>query len=79
LLSILEEQDLGEERIQTILELAKYVRDGILEAEDNFKKRRWVIETLDLSGTISVEDSQKVLYLTCVTGEDRLSLGTHSS
>lgn len=48
----IEEQSISEERIQTVLELGSYVRDGIEEANCNPELKKWIVETLNVTGVV---------------------------
>ena len=74
--SILDEEALGEERIKTLLELTHYVRNGMVEAENDFKKRRWVIDTLDVKATLAIENNEKVVYMSCMAGNESVSFSS---
>jgi len=76
--SVLDEESLDEARIKTILELSHYVHNGIIEAENDFEKRRWMIDALDVRATVAIEDGEKVMYLNCLagTGKGSVSFGS---
>jgi len=52
-------------------EIAQGIYDGILDAD--FKTKRQVIDLLDVRGTLSIEDNEKVVYVTCKLGQQRPS------
>ncbi len=74
LTDIIADQELTEETIKTVLTLGHYVRLGIEDAADDFGRRRWLIETLDVTGDLAVEGEEQVLYLHCVLGDERLAI-----
>jgi site-specific DNA recombinase len=65
---------IADEDIETIVEFATKVAQGLEEAERDFEKRRWVIEKLDVRVKLAVEDGQKVVHVQCHIGQDKLSL-----
>ena len=73
----LEAQTLTDEQKQSIQDFAARVRAGIEDAD--FQTRRGVIESLDVTVTLAVEDGQKVAYPRCVLpgGQDALPIDTH--
>ena len=76
--ALIADLELSEENIATVRELGRYIREGILAAEDDFRKRRRLIEAVRLGGELIQENGQKVLYVHCVIGEDRLLVGSKS-
>lgn len=60
----------------SILELARDVRDGILDAADNFEERRLNVERLNLTAVLSIEDGMKVINVSCVAGSERLQIAS---
>lgn len=72
ILELIKEQELNDESIQSIMDFRSAVGNGILEADRDFAKRRWLFEKLNVSGELNVEDGQKVLYLHCDIGNERL-------
>ena len=44
--------------------------------EDNFEGRRRIIDTLDITVRLTVEDGQQVAYVSSVLGEDALLVVT---
>ena len=40
----------------------------------DFKAKRQIIDLLDVRGTLSIEDNEKVVYVTCKLGQQRRSL-----
>jgi len=65
----LQEQEFSEDRLQSILEFARTISAGIEKADQDFNKRRELIQALEVTGELSVDDGEKVLYLHCVIGE----------
>jgi hypothetical protein len=79
----LEAATLTHEQILSIQEFAARITQGMEKAdfEMHFETRRGIIEDLDVTVTLAVEDGQKVAYPRCVLpgGQDTLSIGTHHS
>ena len=77
---LIAEQELSEERIHDILELAKAVGNGIVDAEEDFSKRQWLVETLETSGELERDsEGRKVLHLHCVLGDARMLIVSATS
>jgi site-specific DNA recombinase len=72
----LETPALAPEQLADLRQFAAQVADGLARSEDDFEFRRFVIETLDVSGRLTVEDGQKIVIAGCVLGEKRLSLSS---
>lgn len=53
---------LSAEGITEVVTFARAMADGVLEAGDDFGKRRRIIELLDVRGKLAVENGEKVLY-----------------
>ncbi len=80
-LAALEEAILSEKDLQAIRDYAAEVRAGLDIANASFPERRWLIEKLNVTVTLTVEDGQKIAYVQCVLGEDkpkRLQIETHN-
>jgi len=56
-------QALDPEARESILEAARLLGRGLEIAEQDFDKRRQLVELLDVQGRIAVEDGKRVLYL----------------
>jgi site-specific DNA recombinase len=65
-----QEQEFSEEQLLSVAEFAKVISAGVKEAEGDFNKRRELIEALNVTGRLAVENGAQVLYLHCVIGED---------
>ena len=49
-------------------------KGGLRAASDNFSTKREIIEALDVTATISVENGEQVVYAQCVLGEKVISV-----
>ena len=74
----LEAQTLTDEQIEGIVELVTKMGKGLEKAEQDFEKRRQLIETLDLWATLAIEDGQRVVHVRCHAGEDTLSVAPNT-
>lgn len=80
----IETQTLTEERIQTVLELRRYVWKGIEEARDNPNLRKRVVEVLNVIGKVGTSDGQTKIEVYCevtdevaylsIAGKDKLCI-----
>jgi site-specific DNA recombinase len=66
LLAHLEARTLTPGQMQSFLEFAAKVGQGLDLADANFETRRRVIEELDVQAVLTVEDAQKVAYVSCI-------------
>lgn len=71
---LISETELTDEIKMSILELARDVQAGILEAMDSFEERRRIIERLNVTGKLAMETGEQVLSLECVTGKDTVKV-----
>jgi len=71
---LISETELTDEIKRSILELARDVQAGILEAMDSFEERRRIIERLNVTGKLSMENDEQVLSLECVAGKDTMKV-----
>jgi len=69
----------SEEQMQTVLQFTERIRDGLEAAEEDFSMRRQIIEVLDLTARMAIEDAEKVVYVKCLMSEDRLSIASTPS
>ena len=59
-------------RIEEIEEFCRQVSEGLGNA--SFEDKRQTLELLDVRGKLAVEDGQKVVYVSCVIDQARLSI-----
>jgi site-specific DNA recombinase len=65
------DRTISEDQIESLEEFGAALREGLLEAAEDFEGQRRMIELLDVRGTLSVEDEKKVIYLESeILGED---------
>lgn len=74
----LEAQTLTDEQVQTITGFAERVRGGLVTADQEFEKRRQLIDALDVRATLVVEDGEKVVYARCMLGENTLPVASNT-
>ncbi|MBD3314139.1 hypothetical protein GF345_06870 [Candidatus Woesearchaeota archaeon] len=74
LVTRLEVQMITAEQVVTITDFARKIASGLDEAEKSFEARRRIIELLDVTGTLTEEDGDKVVYVQCVIGDKALSI-----
>ena len=70
----LEAAVLTDEQIETIMEFTAVMKEGLKEAEQDFGKRRWIIDALDVTARLTVEDGKKVAHVKCHIGKDVLEI-----
>ena len=56
-------------QLQGILDFSRAISAGLARAADDFPSMRAVIDALDLTGVLSVEDGAKMVTLRCAMGE----------
>jgi len=71
--------ELTETQTQNIIEFSKQVQMGMEKADQSFATQRQIVELLDVSVTLAVEDGERVVYLSCRLGQDVLPLMSKSS
>jgi hypothetical protein len=64
----------SDEQIEDIQAFAASIAEGLANSDDDFDFRRFVIETLDVWATLTVEDDEKIVYVRCVLGERELAI-----
>lgn len=79
LVSQLEKQSLTEQQIKDIQEFTDSLATDLDVIRQDFKSRRRLIEMLDITVTCKVEDGQKVIYVHCRLGKDRLPFDSTSN
>ena len=67
-------QAITDEQIQTVVEFAQDMREGLKLAEDDFEARRQMVERLHLKVTLAVEDGKKVAHVECLAGKEDLPI-----
>lgn len=82
LLAFLEASIISDEQIREVVDaiarLKQEVQEGLSIADVTFKEKRWLIERLNVEGTLKIEDGQKVIYARCYLGEKVITLSWHS-
>jgi len=71
----LEEIVITDEQIINIEAVAQEIRSK-LNGKRDFASKRKIIEMMNVSGTLAVENGEKVIYIQCILGEDRLSVNS---
>lgn len=72
-------QTVTDEQIQTVAEFIADMADGFEASERDFNRRRRLIEQLDLTARLTIEDGQKVAYIKCLAGKGRSRIVNTSS
>jgi len=75
---IIAEQEFSEERISSIVSFAEAIREELDQAETDFDVKRRIIEGLNVSGELTIENEERVLYLHCVLGSTCLPIASTS-
>ena len=65
-------ESLTQDQIYTLQEFAAQVATGLDNADHDFSIRRNIIEILDITATLTVEDGEQVVYARCVFGQESL-------
>ena len=65
----LEESAITDEQMETIEKLTRAFAEGLAAADEDFDKRRQLVELLDVTVTLTVEDGQRVAYPRFVLAE----------
>jgi site-specific DNA recombinase len=78
LLAQLQARTLTEEQVQGLQAFAAQVGEGLADADADFDFRRFVVDTLDVTATLAVEDEEKVVYARCVLGDEGLCLSSQA-
>lgn len=73
----LTEQDV-QAMIDRVNQIKQEVKEGLRLADDLFKERRWLIERLNVEGTLLMEDGKKIIEARCYFGEKRIELSNTS-
>ena len=68
----LHQQEFDEARLQSIVKYARRVALGVQEADQDFERRRQVIEELDVTGEARIVDGEKQVWLHCALGDQVL-------
>jgi site-specific DNA recombinase len=79
LITQIERQTLTDDQILSIKDFAARVAEGLGETGDDFEKRRWMIEELDVQATLTVENSEQVAYAYCLGYDSELSIAPTTS
>lgn len=72
-------KEISQEQVETIMEFIGEMSVGVKEADRDLAKRRRLIEELDLSARLGIENGEKVAYVTCALGARRLSVADPST
>lgn len=75
LIASLRARTLTREQIQTIQEFAAEIADRLEIADTCPEVQRQLIEMLDVQATLTVENGEKVVYVSCVLDDARFALG----
>ncbi len=75
----LEEDGITEEQVETLKAVARKVAKGLDEADNDFEIRRGIIDLLDVTVTMNVEDGKKVVTAECRMGAGSVSIENGSS
>lgn len=79
LVARLQDRTLTGEQLADLQAFAAQVAEGLAERDDDFDFRRFVIDTLDVTATLVVEDGEKVVYGRCVLGDEALSISSQTT
>jgi site-specific DNA recombinase len=71
---ILKAEILTQERLQTIWWFADKVGTKLADSDDNFALQRGIVDALDMTATLVVEDGEQLAYVRCALGEETLRI-----
>ena len=74
LVDVIEEQTLSPHQIEDIHEFARKIGAGLAEADQDFRRKRAIVDALDVRVVLSVEEGEKVVYAQCTLGEEEFKL-----
>jgi site-specific DNA recombinase len=77
LVASLQATSLSKDESLQIHDFLAEVAAGLQATVDDFQRRRRIIETLDVRGTLAIEDGQKVVYVRCPIGSGSFPLLPH--
>jgi hypothetical protein len=77
LLAQIEDVTVTDEQIRTIQELAEAIRPGLQYAD--FAAKRQLIDFLDVTARLAVENEEQVIYVECVIPGTRTRLSINSA
>ena len=67
----IEQQEVPDSAIDSVLEYAARIGEGLKNAEDTFEARRWLVETLDVTGELFLNElGEKMVKVKCVLRPD---------
>ena len=72
LAALLAEQEFSAAQVQTLQDLAAAVREGLQDADFPFQQQ--IVDLLDVTAILKVEDGVKVAHVTCRIDSARLHL-----
>lgn len=70
----LDEFGISAEQLDSIEAFAQEIAHGLADAEDDFAARRRIIDLLDVRGSLTLENGERVLYTQCILGEKSASI-----
>lgn len=70
----LEAKTLTDKQIESIMEFGKKLGRALEKADKDFKKRRQLVEVLNMQVTLTIENGQKIAHISCILGEDDLCI-----
>ena len=70
----LEAASLTQERVRALEQFAVEIQKRLDYADNDFSKRLWLVETLNVTAVLRVVDGEKVLDAQCIIGEQALTL-----
>lgn len=74
LIEVIENHTISPYQIENLHEFASNIRAGLDEAEQDFRKKREIVDALDVRVVLSVEDGNKVVYAQCSLGKEEFIL-----
>ena len=55
------------------------VAEGLEQADGSFEARRHIIEIMDVRASLAVEEGERVVYVRCLLGDDKVSIANGST
>lgn len=73
-LAQVEAKTLTDKQIRNIMEFGRKLNRGLEKGDRDFKKRRQLIEVLNMQVTLTIENGKKIAHISCILDEDDLSI-----
>jgi hypothetical protein len=75
----LEDDIITEDEVETLKALGRKIREGLEEADNDFETRRELIDLLDVTVTLGIENGEKVIEAECRLGAQAVSIESRNT